>query len=210
MADIGGCGAEDFAVGHPAQLNGVIGDQTVAALDQLDGRLALADAGVAQNQDAFAVDLDQYAVASDAGRKLGVQGRDELAHQGRRHLGGHQERHAVLLGILHHFGHGPHPAREHNSRRLEGKQLFQVGVAQRSGQLIQIGHFGQADDLDALVVKVFIVTGQQDTRAVHLGCRDLNLVQLTGGVGGRQIGFLSQLCQGNREFGHSGTPLSFL
>ena len=77
MADIGGCGAEDFAVGHPAQLNGVIGDQTVAALDQLDGRLALADAAVADKQNTFAVNLHQHAVACDARRKLDVQIRNE-------------------------------------------------------------------------------------------------------------------------------------
>jgi len=35
----------------------------VAALDQLDGQLALADAAVAQDQDALAVDLHQHAMA---------------------------------------------------------------------------------------------------------------------------------------------------
>ena len=41
-----------------------------------------------------------------------------------------------------------------------------MGVAQGGGQFIQIGHLGQADDLDALAVEIFIVTGQQDARAV--------------------------------------------
>ena len=74
-----------------------------------------------------------------------------------------------------------------------------MGFAQGGGQFIQIGHLGQADDLDALAVEIFIVTGQQDARAVHLRCRDLDLFQLTGGVGDRQVGFLSQLCPGKRR-----------
>ena len=53
----------------------------MAALDQLNGGLTLADAGITEDQDALAVDLHQYTVAGDAGCQLGVQRRDELAHQ---------------------------------------------------------------------------------------------------------------------------------
>ena len=192
-----------------AQLDGIVGDETVAALDQLDGGLAFADAGIAQNKDAFAVDFHQHAVAGDAGSQLFIQRGDEHAHQGGGHLGRHQNRHTVLFAVLHHLRQRLHAAAQHHSRRLKGEKLFQMGFAQGGGQFIQIGHLGQTDDLDALAVKIFIVTGQQDARAVHLRCRDLNLFQLTGGVGDCQVGFLSQLCQGNRELRHSGTPLFF-
>ena len=209
MADVGGFRAEDLAVGDPAQLNSIVGNQTVTALDQLNGGLTLADAGITEDQDALAVDLHKHAVTGDAGCQLGVQRRDELAHQGGGHLGRHQNRHTVLFAVLHHLRQRLHAAAQHHGGRLEGEKLFQMGVAQGSGQFIQIGHLGQADDLDALAVEIFIVTGQQDARAVHLRCRDLDLFQLTGGVGDRQVGFLSQLCQGNGELRHSGTPLFF-
>ena len=42
---------------HLLDLDGIVRDQPVAALDELNGRLALADTGIAQNQDALAVDL---------------------------------------------------------------------------------------------------------------------------------------------------------
>ena len=58
-------------------LHRIVGDETVAALDELDGRLALADAAVAEQQHALAVDLHQHAVACDARRKLDVQIRNE-------------------------------------------------------------------------------------------------------------------------------------
>ena len=48
-------------------LDRVVRDEAVAALDQLDGRLALADAAVAVDEDALAVNFDQNAVARDAG-----------------------------------------------------------------------------------------------------------------------------------------------
>ena len=49
----------------------------MAALDELDGRLALADAAVADKQNTFAVNLHQNAVACDARRKFDVQIRNE-------------------------------------------------------------------------------------------------------------------------------------
>ena len=47
-------------------LDRVVRDEAVAALDQLDGRLALADAAVAVDEDTLAVNFDQNAVARDA------------------------------------------------------------------------------------------------------------------------------------------------
>ena len=47
-------------------LDCVVRDETVTALDQLDGRLALADAALAVNEDALAVNFDQNTVAGEA------------------------------------------------------------------------------------------------------------------------------------------------
>ena len=210
MADVFRRGAEDLLVGDAAQLDSIVGDETVAALDQLDGGLAFADAGIAQNKDAFAVDFHQHAVAGDAGSQLFIQRGDEHAHQGGGHLGRHKQRHAVLLGELHHLRKRLHAAGQDDGWRLEREQLFQMGVAQRSGQFFQIGHLGQADDLDALVIKIFVVTGQQDARTVHFGRGDHDLFQFAGGIGDGQIGFFRQFCQRNRELRHAGTPLSIL
>ena len=62
-------GAEPTRVlaGHPADFHRVVGDQAVAALDQLNGRFAFAHAAVSQQEDALAVDLHKHAVAGDAG-----------------------------------------------------------------------------------------------------------------------------------------------
>src|SRR5699024_12277340 len=81
VADVLGGGAHDLPVGDLAQLDGVVGHQPVAPLDQLDGQLALADAAVPYDHDALAVHLHQNAVAGDAGGQLHVQDAEQDAHQ---------------------------------------------------------------------------------------------------------------------------------
>ena len=166
----------------------------------LNGGFAFAHAGVAQNQDALAVDLHQHAVAGDAGRQLGVQRGDQHAHQGGGHLGRKQDGYAVLLGKLHHFRKRLQPAGQNDGGRLELKQLFQVGPAQAGRNFLQIGHFGQPDDLQAVAVEVFVVAGQQHTGAAGFGSGDLDFFQFAGGVGNGQVGFAGELCQRHGKF----------
>jgi hypothetical protein len=59
VADVFRRSTHDLTVGDLAQLHGIVGNEAVAALDQLDGQLALADAAVAENEDAFTVNFHQ-------------------------------------------------------------------------------------------------------------------------------------------------------
>ena len=61
-----GRGADQLVRRDLFDLDRVVRDEAVAALDQLDGRLALADAAVAVDEDALAVNFDQNTVARDA------------------------------------------------------------------------------------------------------------------------------------------------
>lgn len=54
-------------------LDRVVRDQAVTALDKLDGRLTLADAAVAHDQNALAVNLDKDAVARHTRRKIAFE-----------------------------------------------------------------------------------------------------------------------------------------
>ena len=53
-----------------ADLDDVVGDQAVAAHDQVERRLALADAALAEQQDADAEHVDQHAVDRRRRRQL--------------------------------------------------------------------------------------------------------------------------------------------
>ena len=174
----------------------------MAALDQLNGRLAFANAAVAKDQDAFAVYFHQHAVTSDAGGELGAQCLDQGAHQRGGHLSRLQQWHAVLLGKLHHFRQRLKSAGQDDCRRLEREKLFEMGTADLRIQLIQVGKLSQADDLDPGAVKVLIVTGQHDAGAVYLGGIDLELVKILGGVGNGQMGFARKLVKADEKLLH--------
>ncbi len=63
----------DQLVRDAADLHRVVRHQPVAPHDELDGRFALADAGVAGDHHTLAGDVQQHAVAGDAGSQHPVQ-----------------------------------------------------------------------------------------------------------------------------------------
>ena len=77
------------------------------------------DAGISEDQDAFAVNFHQNAMPCDTRRQFSIEGGDQDAHQRGSHLTGHQDRHRILFGILHHLGQRLHIAREDHRRRLK-------------------------------------------------------------------------------------------
>ena len=89
-------------------------------LDQLNGQLALADAAVAENEDAFTVNFHQHAVAGDAGSQFKVQHTDEAAHHGAGRLVGAQQGYPVLFCKFLHLREGFQllVAAEDDGRRL--------------------------------------------------------------------------------------------
>ena len=63
--------ADELPGRYLPDLDRIVRDQAVPALDKLDGRLALADAAVAVDENALARNFNQHAVARDArGKRL--------------------------------------------------------------------------------------------------------------------------------------------
>ena len=212
MTDVFRCSAHDLAVGHLAQLHGIICHQTVTALDQLDGQLAFADAAVAQNQDALAVHLHQHAVPGDAGRKLQVQHADQAAHQSAGGLVGTQQGNRVLLRQLLHLREGGQllAAADDDRRGLLPEQLFQCLVALFCRQTGQKVHFCQTHDLQTELIEVIIVARQKQTRAVDLGDLHADLIQRPGGVYYFHADAVSQRFKRNIERTHPGSSCILL
>ena len=131
MADILRGSTHDLAVGYLAQLHRIICHKAVAALDQLDGKLAFANAAVAQDQDAFAVHFHQHTMAGDTRCQFQIQHTDQAAHQSAGGLVGAQQCNTMLLGQLLHLREGGQflAAADDNSRRLLTEQLIQRFVA---------------------------------------------------------------------------------
>ena len=79
--ELGGA-ADEGMTADTANLHRIVGDQAVAALNELQRRLALADAAVAHEQDAFAVDLDQHAVYGYAWGEVFLQRVNQIRLEG--------------------------------------------------------------------------------------------------------------------------------
>ena len=65
--------ADELPGRYLADLDRVVRNKAVSALDELNGRFALADAAVAEDQHALAVHVDEHAVACDDGRERVIQ-----------------------------------------------------------------------------------------------------------------------------------------
>ncbi len=139
---------------HPLDLHRVVGDEPVAPLDQLDGRLALADARFAQQQGALAIDLHQHAVAGDAGGQIPLQIGDEGAHEFRGGLLGAQHRPVVLFRHLHTLLIGLQPTGDDEGGDVILEQLVKGVPPLLGGASLQVGGLHQADHLEALLPKI--------------------------------------------------------
>ena len=99
MAGQLGTGADQDRLRAAPDLDGVVGDQTMAADDQVERALALADAALADDQDAEAEDVHQHGVHH---RPLGqgvLENRRQLGDGGRRGDRGLQQRQLRALGF---------------------------------------------------------------------------------------------------------------
>ena len=157
----------------------------MAALDELDRRLALADAAVADEQNALAVDLDEHAVARDARRKLDVQVRDERGHDVRGRLRRAQNRHRVAARERAHLRARLDAASEDDGRRLLGKVAFERDAALIGAPALHHRDLRAAHDRDARGVEIFEVAAQLHARPHDIARLDEDVVGAS-----RQIGRL--------------------
>ena len=158
----------DQLIRHAADVHHVVRNQPVAALDQLQGRLALAHSGFPRDEDARAVHVHQHAVARLMWRELP----GKIMNQGRGEAGGDHLR----------------PEHRHPGSRRQLRQLrrrIQIPADDHAGQGIaevflqnlhtlfrflplQIGHLHDADQLGPLPGKVLIHPAELHARAVQV------------------------------------------
>ena len=79
--ELGGRPDERLA-GDPADRDCVVRDEPVSALYELEGRLTLADAGVAHDEQTLAIDLYEYAVQRDSRGHGVAKPTYEVRHEG--------------------------------------------------------------------------------------------------------------------------------
>ena len=154
----------------------------MAPFDQLQSRLALADAAVAHQQHALAVDLHQHAVGGDAGGQMGAQGGDQVGLKLRGVAGGEKHVAVILLRHFQAFGEGLGPVADHQGADVILHELLKGLAPVLRGKRIQICTFHPPYYLYAVGVKVIIEAGELHGRAVHVGGFDQGGLVILGGV----------------------------
>ena len=154
-------------VGLALHVHDVVCHQPVAAQHQIQRTLALADAALAEDQDAHAQDVEQHPVQAGAGRERILQEALDVHDEHRRELLGAQERHCVGVGDLDQeignlqvLGHAQ--GRDVRAeKRLAGLPLL-LGRQRR-----QEAHLGVAEHLQALQMQVIQEARQRQARLLH-------------------------------------------
>ena len=169
-------------VGHPANLYRVIRHQPVTALEQLNGRLALADTAVTQDQYALSVDIHQDAVPRDLRGRYPVQVVNEPA--GDIHRGVHrpQQRAVVLVRHLHQLRRRLHIPRHDHRRERIAHQLVEHTQTLCLGHALQIAYLAPSQYLQALVVKIIVKAYQLQGGPIHVGNGDHRAVIVAAAV----------------------------
>ena len=155
-------------IADAADLHRVVRNEPVAALDQLDGRLALADAAVAEDQYALAVHVHQHAVARDHGRQLVVEEVDGHARKLDRGVLRAQQGAAVFLRHLHALGEHVELAGDDQRGDLVLEQILKAFAPLGGGKALEEHRLRLADDLEPARVKVVEKADELQPRAVDV------------------------------------------
>ena len=191
MADIVRRTAHQTDVGNLADLYRIICHQTVTTLDKLNCGFALADTAFAGNEYAFAVDLDQNAVACDAGSKIQVQECDQTGDKVGSALLTAEQRHIVLSRQIQHFRKIRQFPCNDQCRNVAGHQSVQTlgaGFFVDRGEICKL-HF--TDDLHTFRIEVLIEAHELQSRTSDIVFVDQDLCGVFGHIDGFQMKFIN-------------------
>ena len=170
----GRCPADQGVFTDSADLNDIVRDQTMAALDQLQSRFRLTDAALAGDQKAHAVNVYQNTVDGNKGRKSYIEPADGFRHKGAGGLPGHQDRDAVTDRALQKNGVRPQVPAEYDGRYIKRHEPLKNILFLLCGHSCHIGMLHQTADLDPVHGEMLKISGQLNRRPVDIRLPDLD------------------------------------
>ena len=184
--------SDQCGIGNLPDLDHIVRDETMTSLDQLQSSLALADAALAHDQDAFTVYVDQHPVNGDARSKLHIQPAQDLRDKRAGLPVCCKDRNVILHRQFQHIRLRNGLGRIDDSRDLGCEQLLIDHTLSLAGERLQVCVFNITDDLQPVCVKIIEIACQLQRRPVDLGrCQRLALqIDL-----GRLIGQIHLICQ---------------
>ena len=159
-------------IGNALDLHRVVGYQLMAALQKLDGRLAFADAAVAQNQHALTVNVHQHAVAGDLRGQRIIEIVNDMTGGVHRITAGAQQGTAMLLGHLQQLvEHLQIPGDDHSGKAV-AHQAVEDPCPLLGGHAGEKAHLALSQYQQPLGVKIIIKSHQLQGRTEHVRHRD--------------------------------------
>ena len=192
MADVLGRGTDQRFFGYTLDLYRVVRDQAVTALDQLDSGLGLADAAVTDQQDTFAVHLDQYAVAGDALRQFHMEERNDRRMDVGSIVRRRQDRHLILARKLPHRGQRLDIAGDDHRGRTLAEDRLELGYLGSVTLRFQKRHLCLSERDQIAIVIVFQVTDKLESRTVDVGDCDKHFLGVNRHVAAGQTDLVDQ------------------
>ena len=172
------CRTDQGFIADAADLDHIIADETVTALNQFQRCLTLADTALAHNQNTLAKYIDQYAVNADHRRHLDVQPADDLRHQIRSRLLRYHARNPIMVTQLQHFLLRCHAAAIYQTWYTRRQQFVKHFPAALRSQGRDVRIFHITDDLHTVLVKMVEKSSQLQCRTVHIRMHQHNIVRL--------------------------------
>ena len=166
-------GAHQRIIADLPDLHRIIGYQTVAPLNQLQGSLRFPDSAFPCDQDTFPVNIHQNAVNGNTGGQLHIQPPDNLRHKSGGRLFGHQQGNLIFHCNLHKKLIRPKLPAKNKCRYLTGKETcinFSLSLLRERPH---ISIFHKANDLKSGSLKMFKIAGQLKRGPVNIRLFDL-------------------------------------
>ena len=127
----------------------VVGDEAVPAIDEVERAFALADAAVAEEKHADAIDVEEAGVQRDFRRHRLFEKVRRSSDGDRGERRGREERDGALLALLFELIEWRDALRDYETRHVERGDIAHALLAKPRRKTLQIFRLRLADDLDA-------------------------------------------------------------
>src|SRR5436190_303043 len=164
--------SEQDIVGMAFDDHEIVRDQAMAAIDEIERAFALADAAVAEEQHADAVDVEKAGVHRDARRHRLFEEVRRARDRRRRHRRRREQRHAALLAFDAELVERSDAFRDDEAGDVEAGDVADALLAQPRRKALEVLRLRRADDLHAPRLDVLVVAGEREPRLLHARPRD--------------------------------------
>ena len=167
-----GARADEDRLLAAAHFHRVVGDEAVAAMNQIERALALADAALSGDEDAEAEDVHQHRVDH---RPLGervLEQRRQLGNRHRRDDRRLEQRQPRALRLAEQLGRRREAAGDHHARKIERQREAQrLGTARRL-EALEVADLALAENQDATRLQVLVKAGEGEAGLLDVRAGD--------------------------------------